>query len=143
MLKRGTHRSRIDKERGPSRVALKDGPSESGQDGRLNEKAIDFLVNVFLSLLEQNAPSGLTANALLDLLERNIIIKVLWEFNGHQARAAEFLHLKPTTLHEKIKRYELGAKITKATHLRRFMPVEYFLEKGTKPRPDIGRSFSS
>jgi len=43
----------------------------------------------------------------LENLERNILIKTLTKFNGNQKNAAKFLGLKHTTLHEKVKKYNI------------------------------------
>lgn len=43
----------------------------------------------------------------LEVLERNIIVKTLSKFNGSQKEAAKFLGLRYTTLHEKVKKYNI------------------------------------
>lgn len=43
----------------------------------------------------------------LEDLERNIIVKTLTKFNGSQKHTAKFLGLKYTTLHEKVKKYNI------------------------------------
>ena len=40
--------------------------------------------------------------------ERQLIIKALQATGGVQKRAAELLHVKPTTLHEMMKRLEIS-----------------------------------
>lgn len=44
---------------------------------------------------------------LMDRLERIIIISALSKFEGNQRKTADFLRLKPTTLYEKLKRYNI------------------------------------
>ena len=44
---------------------------------------------------------------LMNILERAILIRALSQLNGNQKNAAKFLGLKYTTLHEKIKKYNI------------------------------------
>jgi transcriptional regulator with GAF, ATPase, and Fis domain len=44
-------------------------------------------------------------------VELNLIISSLKKANGNQRRAAEILGIKPTTLHEKMKRHNIKQKI--------------------------------
>lgn len=50
---------------------------------------------------------GIDLKEFIEELERTIIIKTLLKFNGNQKISAKFLRIKYTTLHEKIKRYEI------------------------------------
>ncbi len=75
-------------------------------------------MNMFLFLMDKHARSGLGLKDLLEELERSIIARVLLEFNGHQARAARFLQLRPTTLNEKLKKYSNDIEIKKTVHVR-------------------------
>ena len=47
---------------------------------------------------------------LMDKLERMIIISALSKFEGSQKKTAKFLRLKPTTLNEKIKKYNVSLR---------------------------------
>jgi transcriptional regulator with GAF, ATPase, and Fis domain len=51
--------------------------------------------------------NGVQIKELLENLERSILIRALTRCNGNQKLAAECLGLKPTTLHEKVKRYHI------------------------------------
>jgi len=44
---------------------------------------------------------------LVDILEKAILIKVLSRVNGNQKDAAKFLGIKYTTLHQKVKKYNI------------------------------------
>jgi len=44
---------------------------------------------------------------LMNILEKTILIKVLSNLNGNQKEAAKFLGIKYTTLHEKVKKYNI------------------------------------
>jgi len=44
---------------------------------------------------------------LINILEKTILIRVLSSFNGNQKDAAKFLGIKYTTLHEKVKKYNI------------------------------------
>jgi DNA-binding NtrC family response regulator len=55
--------------------------------------------------LEEAAPA--TLKERLEDYERQLILSALNAHRGHQARAARFLGLLPTTLHEKMKRLGL------------------------------------
>ena len=44
---------------------------------------------------------------LLNILEKTILIKVLSQVNGNQKDAAKFLGIKYTTLHQKVKKYNI------------------------------------
>jgi DNA-binding NtrC family response regulator len=48
----------------------------------------------------------------IESLERAILIKMLCKFNGNQRDTAEFLGLKHTTLHQKIKKYNIQFRKT-------------------------------
>lgn len=44
---------------------------------------------------------------LLNTIERVILARVLSRFNGHQKEASQFLRIKNTTLHEKLKKHKI------------------------------------
>jgi len=48
--------------------------------------------------------------ALMDQLERSFLVRILSEMNGNQKATSEVLGIKPTTLYEKIKRYNIRFK---------------------------------
>lgn len=56
----------------------------------------DFYKNEHISLKE-----------FMDKLEKEIIITALLKVNGNQCKAAKILGLRSSTLHEKIKRYDI------------------------------------
>ena len=55
-------------------------------------------------------PDGLFFNDVIADVEKRLIEAALEQAGGVQKRAAELLHLKPTTLNEMIKRHELRAR---------------------------------
>ncbi len=52
-------------------------------------------------------PEGIKFNEVTADFERRLIESTLEAAGGVQKRAAELLHLKPTTLNEMIKRYDI------------------------------------
>ncbi len=62
--------------------------------------------------LAQHAPStnGLSFKEAISSYERQLIIKALQNAGGIQKRAAELLKVKPTTLHEMMKRLQISAE---------------------------------
>jgi len=77
--------------------AVPPGRTEAGE-----EEVLDCVA----SYLSQSP--GLDLKALLETLERRIIIEVLQATNGVQKEAAVRLGIKNTTLNEKIKKYGIG-----------------------------------
>ena len=61
---------------------------------------------------EQAEPGAKRWTNYLDF-EKRLIESTLEAAGGVQKRAAELLHIKPTTLNEMIKRYEIGQRRTK------------------------------
>jgi transcriptional regulator with GAF, ATPase, and Fis domain len=57
------------------------------------------------SRLALNISEGIDFYAELERFEAFMIVLALEETRGHQARAARLLHMNPTTLNTKIKRY--------------------------------------
>ena len=55
-------------------------------------------------------PSGLSLKEAVSSYERQLIIKALQASGGVQKRAAEMLQVKPTTLHEMMKRLEVSVE---------------------------------
>lgn len=79
------------------------------EDSSLSERRITMtILNMFIDYfcIEKRIP----LKDLLDGMERIIIMRVLSLFDGNQKKAAKFLHIKPTTLCEKLKRYNIQAK---------------------------------
>lgn len=65
-------------------------------------------INLFKENL--NMQKNLPLKDLLLKVEFNLIIASLNEANGSQRKAAEILGIKPTTLHEKMKRHNIKFK---------------------------------
>ena len=78
--------------------------SSSAQD---DLKTLNQVTDVLLSLLKNGEAQDLSLKNVSETLERNVIIKALLAFNGHQAKTASFLGLLPTTLGAKMKKYKI------------------------------------
>ncbi len=83
----------------------------SHMDVLLNDRELDLAVNFLLFLLENRRGSDVGLRRLLEAFERSIIARVLFACNGNQAQAARNLHLRPTTLNEKLKKFGILAEI--------------------------------
>jgi len=68
---------------------------------RYKKDALDFFVEYACM------NNGIDLKEFIEELERTIIIKTLARFNGNQKDSARFLGIKYTTLHEKIRRYDI------------------------------------
>ncbi|MEW6126603.1 MAG: helix-turn-helix domain-containing protein [Acidobacteriota bacterium] len=55
--------------------------------------------------------SGINIQDEMRDYEKYLIQRALWHTSGNQARAAELLGLRATTLNEKIKRYNIQAPV--------------------------------
>jgi len=55
-------------------------------------------------------PEGISFKDVITSVEKRLIESTLEAAGGVQKRAAELLHIKPTTLNEMIKRYEIGPR---------------------------------
>ena len=55
-------------------------------------------------------PEGISFKDVITNVEKRLIESMLEAAGGVQKRAAELLHIKPTTLNEMIKRYEIGPR---------------------------------
>ena len=53
-------------------------------------------------------PEGISFKDVITNVEKRLIESTLEAAGGVQKRAAELLHIKPTTLNEMIKRYDIG-----------------------------------
>lgn len=60
-----------------------------------------------LSVPQPTSVKGQSLKELITDIEKRIIIQTLESVAGSQKKAAEMLRLKPTTLHEKMKRYKI------------------------------------
>jgi len=60
-----------------------------------------------LNVPEPTSLKGQSLKELISDMEKRIIIQTLESVAGSQKRAAQMLRLKPTTLHEKMKRYKI------------------------------------
>ena len=61
-------------------------------------------------------PEGISFKDVITNVEKRLIESTLEAAGGVQKRAAELLKIKPTTLNEMIKRYEIGTRRKKSTH---------------------------
>ncbi len=71
-----------------------------------------FAVSFWDTVIEENWAliQEFPLKELIDQLERTLILSVLSKFEGNQRKTAKFLRLKPTTLHEKMKRHNICQK---------------------------------
>jgi DNA-binding NtrC family response regulator len=60
-------------------------------------------------------PEGISFKDVITNVEKRLIESTLEAAGGVQKRAAELLGIKPTTLNEMIKRYEIGTRRKKAS----------------------------
>jgi DNA-binding NtrC family response regulator len=89
--------------------------------GRILEQVTDVL----MLLLRKDSPHGLSLKDVLESLERNVLVTTLSDCNGHQVSAAKFLHLKPTTLCAKLKRYRVKTEFKGTARISGVGPREY------------------
>jgi DNA-binding NtrC family response regulator len=70
-----------------------------------NNIFIKEVLNSFIEYLftQENIP----LKDFLEELERTLIIRSLAKFNGNQKRTAVYLGIKTTTLHQKMKKYQI------------------------------------
>lgn len=71
---------------------------------RSRESILDGLSENLVTVLADHG-GGLSLSKVLDSLERDVLVKTLKKFNGHQHKTALFLGLKPTTLCVKLQKY--------------------------------------
>lgn len=76
-------------------------PQQSYPRKRDNKDLLEF----FIEYLSRN--DNINFKELIEEIERAILIKTLARFNGNQRETAKFLGIKYTTLHEKVKRYNI------------------------------------
>jgi DNA-binding NtrC family response regulator len=72
-----------------------------------DEDILENVVDVLMVIIKEGNARGFTLKELFDALERELIVKALFEFNGHQKKTADFLRLRPTTLGEKLKKHRI------------------------------------
>jgi len=70
-----------------------------------DDRCWEILLNSFMQyfFIKQRRP----LRESLNILEKAVLIKVLSSINGNQKDAAKFLDLKPSTLCEKVKKYNI------------------------------------
>lgn len=68
---------------------------------RFRKEVLSFFVDYFC------LKNDVGLKEFLENFERNIIIRALSRFNGNQRHTAKYLGLKHTTLHHKVKRYNI------------------------------------
>ena len=68
-------------------------------------------------------PEGISFKDVITNVEKRLIESTLEAAGGVQKRAAELLKIKPTTLNEMIKRYEIGTRRKKASAGGRSRPL--------------------
>jgi len=74
---------------------------DAGENEEFVMKSFRLFIKYFSST--QRVP----LKELMNILERAILIRALSQLNGNLKNAAKFLGLKYTTLHEKIKKYNI------------------------------------
>src|SRR5687767_12597775 len=79
-------------------------------------------------------PEGISFKDVITSVEKRLIESTLEAAGGVQKRAAELLKIKPTTLNEMIKRYEIGPRRRKAGVDDETRPDE---ATRTRPRPTL------
>ncbi len=116
-------------------------PRRKGESGGwlgealLNNRDLDDVVDLYLSVLNKRRGSGTGHKELLDILERRIIARVMFEFNGSQIRAANFLNLNPSTLHEKMKKYGILVRGRNLIPLRSVIPLGFKQDEDLPSNP--------
>ncbi len=82
----------------------KDYPADSS-DKNLNDETIHQFIDQFcVKQIKKRVP----LKDLMNRIEKVILTKVLSRFNGNQKAASQFLRIKNTTLHEKMKRHKVS-----------------------------------
>ena len=81
-------------------------------------------------------PEGISFRDVITSVEKRLIESTLEAAGGVQKRAAELLKIKPTTLNEMIKRYEIGPRRRKAG-LEDEAPGPDDSSRSSRPRPTL------
>jgi len=81
-------------------------------DAPIDAATLDHLTDELLSLLSQGGPDRPSLKAVMESLERSLIVRTLTAFNGHQAKTATFLRLLPTTFSAKMRKHKVTVECT-------------------------------
>ena len=84
---------------------MKDSELQSHKEKQPRKRDKKNALDSFIKYAFMN--NGIDLKEFLEELERTLIIKTLAKFNGNQKDSARFLGIKYTTLHEKIRRYNI------------------------------------
>jgi DNA-binding protein Fis len=79
---------------------------------RDRKQIVDDMAGVLMLLFVERSGDGMSVKSVFRALERDLLIKALLMFNGHQQRTASFLGLSPTTLGEKLKKHQISIEYT-------------------------------
>jgi hypothetical protein len=93
-------------------------------DDQTKDELIEHMANVLILLLTNSNNHGPSLKELLVDLERNAVNKAILLFSGHQAKTANFLHVLPTTLSAKLRKYEFVGKYKKRVTAKDLGPIE-------------------
>lgn len=96
---------------------LKDSELESQQEKHPRKRYTQDVLDFFIEYVYMNNRTNL--KEFMEELERTILIKTLAKFNGNQKDTAKFLGIKYTTLHEKVKKYNI--------HFRKEPVVKFYV----------------
>lgn len=78
--------------------------NETKEPAKEHKVNFDLVKNIEAHLSTQD---HLSLNELMRKVERTILVRALSQFNGNQKNVARFLGIKYTTLHEKVKKYNI------------------------------------
>lgn len=79
-------------------------PQEAKESEKESKVNFDLVKNIEAHLSTRD---HLSLNELMRKVERTILVRALSQFNGNQKNVARFLGIKYTTLHEKVKKYNI------------------------------------
>jgi transcriptional regulator with GAF, ATPase, and Fis domain len=119
----------MEKKKTPLLFEPRESPTSLGADF-FSERILDEVTDVLMLVLRKDSGRGLSLKELLEALERDLLVQALSDCNGHQISAARFLHLKPTTLCAKLKRFRIKAEFKRADQAH-----------GLRPRADDAGGF--
>ena len=74
-------------------------PGESSSKGDIGP-VLDFF-------FENYVKDGVNFKEFIEKIERHMLIRSLSHFDGNQKKTSEFLHMKPTTMNAKCKKYRI------------------------------------
>ncbi len=101
-------------------IALTEIPGPPG-DAQGRDELLEHTANTLFLLLAKGSPQGLSLKEVFFALERKVLLKALCVFGGHQAKAADFLHVLTTTLNAKLKKHRISRKFLKTSTLNRLV----------------------